>query len=307
MPTKFLEGLGSQLVEQWAANLLTPAFVFWLGGLVAWIQKFGWNNWQQWFTQLVEPLQIAVLVASLLLVAASAFVIQQLDLVVLRWFEGYWPTWMNPLRQRLLKQQQSRVQRLEQRWQELAARRDQTGSLTATELDEFVNIDFQLRQVPAQPDLLMPTKLGNILRAAESHSANKYGLDAIICWPRLWLVLPDTVKKELQETRSNLNTAARIWLWGILFSVWGIWAVWAIPISLLVALFAHHWMLNAAATYGDLLESAFDLYRLELYKALYLPLPINPAHERQLGRQLTEYLWRGSEQDSPKFIYHDNH
>lgn len=68
-------------------------------------------------------------------------------------------------------------------------------------------------QFPSQPNRLMPTKLGNILRAAESRPYDKYGLDAVICWSRLWLLLPDGVKKELQEARSNLNTAARFWLW----------------------------------------------------------------------------------------------
>jgi hypothetical protein len=302
MPTKFLEGLGSKLVEQWAANLLTPAFIFWMGGWIAWMQKFGWQDWQQSLTQLAEPLQIAVLLAGLFLIVTSAFVIQRLDLLVLRWCEGYWPTWLNPLRQWLIHRQQQYLQQLEQRWQALAAQRDQTGRLTALELDEFVTIDWQLRQMPTEPDRLMPTKLGNLLRAAESHPTNKYGLDAIICWPRLWLVLPDSVKKELQETRSVLNTAARVWLWGLLFSVWSIWAWWALPIALLVLLLAHHWMLNAAATYGDLLEAAFDLHRWELYKALHWPLPSHPAQERQFGHQLTEYLWRGSDRDQPEFI-----
>ena len=33
MHSKFLEGMTGKVVEQWATNLLTPAFVFWLGGL----------------------------------------------------------------------------------------------------------------------------------------------------------------------------------------------------------------------------------------------------------------------------------
>jgi hypothetical protein len=307
MPTKFLESLGGKLAEQWVANLLTPAFVFWIGGLAAWIQRFGWKGLQQWFTQLTEPLQIAVLIGSLLLVTASAFAIQRFDLAVLRFFEGYWPTWMKPLRRWLLKRQRRWFDRLDQRWQELANKRDQAKrsgkELSTEELDEFVEIDGKLRQVPSEPERLMPTKLGNLLRTAESRPTDKYGLDAVICWPRLWLVLPDPVKKELQETRSELNTAARIWLWGVLFLFWAVWAWWAIPIGIFVAIFAYYWMLDAAATYGDLLESTFDLYRMELYKSLRWPLPTNPAEERRLGLELTEYLWRGFDRDKPEFIH----
>ncbi|MBW4475139.1 MAG: hypothetical protein KME45_32880 [Stenomitos rutilans HA7619-LM2] len=305
MPTKLLESLGGKLAEQWVANLLTPAFVFWLGGLAAWIQKFGWHPLEQWFTQLVEPLQIAILFVGLLVVLVTAFAIQKLDLTVLRFFEGYWSTWMNPLRRWLLKQQRKKLVRLDQRWQALAIKRDQLRQaqqdLTLEDLDELLAIDWQLRQAPSQPERLMPTKLGNLLRAAETRPTEKYGLDAIICWSRLWLVLPDTIKKELQEARADLNTAARIWLWGVLFWVWAVWVWWAIPVGLLVAWFAYVWMLEAAATYSDLLESVFDLHRLTLYKSLQFPVPKNPAEEKQLGQELTEYLWRGSDRPYPEF------
>lgn len=301
MPTKLLESLGGKLVDQWAANLLTPAFAFWLGGLVAWLQTFGWSALEAWFTHLVEPLQIAVLVAGLLLIAATAFAVQQFDLTVLRLFEGYWPTWMKPLKRRLLKRQRQVFNRLDQRWQALAIKRDQSG-LTPEEQEELVAIDWQLRQFPSQLDRLMPMQLGNVLRAAESRPGEKYGLDAVICWSRLWLVLPDGVKKELQEARSQLNTAAQIWSWGMLFSLWTIWAWWALPLGLLFAWFAHRWMLEAAATYGDLLESAFDLHRLALYQSLRWPLPTHPAEEKLFGQQITEYLWRGSDRSTPTFL-----
>jgi hypothetical protein len=37
-----------------------------------------------------------------------------------------------------------------------------------------------------------------------------------------------------------------------------------------------------------------DLYRPLLCQALRWPLPTNPQEERELGKALTEYLWRGS-------------
>lgn len=307
MPTKLLESLGGKLAEQWAANLFTPAFVFWLGGLIAWIQRFGWQTLEQWFTQLVDPLQVAILFVALLIILTTAFAIQKLDLAVLRFFEGYWSRWLKPLRRWLIQRQYREWMRLDQRWQALALKREQLQQdqkdLPPEELEELIAIDWQLRQVPSQPQRLMPTKLGNLLRAAETRPTEKYGLDAVICWSRLWLVLPEPVKKELQEARADLNTAARVWLWGVLFCSWIIWAWWAVPVGVGVAWFAYGWMLESAATYSDLLESAFDLYRMELYKSLHFPLPAHPAEERELGLQVTEYLWRGSQREKPKFIY----
>ena len=158
--------------------------------------------------------------------------------------------------------------------------------------DELALLDWQQHQLPL-PDKLMSTRLGNILRAAERRPLEKYGLDAIICWSRLWLLLPDAVKQELRAARADLNAAARVWLWSVLFMVWGVWALWAIPLGLLSALFAYRWAIAAATLYGDLIEATFDLYRQLLYDSLGWRRPPDPEEERRVGRELTEYLWRG--------------
>src|SRR5260370_24295303 len=77
-----------------------------------------------------------------------------------------------------------------------------------------------LRSMPRQDALGMPTRLGDILRAAERRPADKYGLDTIACWTALWLLLPAEAKTELVQARSALHNAARTWLLGALFGVW---------------------------------------------------------------------------------------
>jgi hypothetical protein len=47
------------------------------------------------------------------------------------------------------------------------------------------------------------------------------------------------------------------------------------------------------------------LYRIDLYRQLRWPPPINPAEERVLGERLTTYLWRGSDDPSPTFTRAD--
>lgn len=299
MLPKFLESLGNNLAQQWIAKVLTPAFVFWFGGVGVWVWRFGWKNVEQWLTQKSEALPLTYLIGGLLIVSTSAIVVQRFELLVLRFLEGYWPRWMRPLRSWLLKRQAVQVKKSEQRFQVLASRG--LEKLNSEELDEYVRLDWQLKQTPVQSDRLMPTRLGNILRAAERRSLEKYGLDAVICWPRFWLLLPDNVKTDLTETRANLNSAVRVWIWSILFLVWGIWTWWAILAGILSALLAYRWMLDAAVIYGDLVESAFDLHRTALYKSLRWPMPTNPAEERRIGEALTTYLWRGSDQSEPTF------
>ena len=61
MPTKFLESLGGKLAERWLSTILTPAFIFWGGGLGAWIYRHGWLSLETWFTKQSQPAQIALL------------------------------------------------------------------------------------------------------------------------------------------------------------------------------------------------------------------------------------------------------
>jgi hypothetical protein len=144
----------------------------------------------------------------------------------------------------------------------------------------------------------MPTELGNILRAAETRPTDKYGLDVIVCWPRLWLVLPESATAELAAARSDLDSAIRTGLWGGLYLVWAIWVWWAMPIAVLVIFLAYQSAVGAAATYGKLVESAFDMYRMTLFEKAGWSPP-QPATEIADGEALTKYFWRRPSKSPP--------
>jgi hypothetical protein len=158
---------------------------------------------------------------------------------------------------------------------------------------ERVQLSLKLRLAPTNREAYMPTKLGNILRSAENRPSERYGLVSTICWPRLWLLLSNETKQEISEDRSALNTAARLILWSFLFLVWTFWAWWVPIVALLVAIWSYRWALSAAEVYGDLLESAFDLHRFELYKAVHFPIPKDTSEEKEKGEELTAYLFYG--------------
>jgi hypothetical protein len=292
MPTKFLENLGSKLAEKWLSTLLTPAFVFWAGGLGAWIYRYGWSSLETWLTKQSQSIQIALLIIALLSIISSALIVQNGELIVLRFLEGYWPRSLRKLRNNFIKIEQNKKDKLLKRFQLLLVEKEnQNKHLSSEEIEEIARLNSLLHYFPIY---LMPTQLGNILRAAEERPRNQYGLDTFICWPRLWLLLPDSVKTELTEARTTLNIGARIWLWSVLFLIWTPLAWWAIPTGTLSAYLSYRWLLNSAIIYSDLLESAFDLYRFELYKSLRFALPKSSQEERQLGEQLTAYLWKRS-------------
>jgi hypothetical protein len=218
--------------------------------------------------------------------------IEWFTLPILRSAEGYWPGLLRGLRSRFTARLSRRLEKQKQHWQ-LLAEGQQAGKLNAREIEEYARLDFELAKYPVASHLLMPTRLGNLLRAAEEYPYVRYGLEVTVTWPRLWLILPESTRKEVAGARQALDERTRIMGWGLLFTIWSIWAWWSVVVALSVTLVAYRGMLSAAALYGELLRATFDLYRFRLYKSLNWPVPTSPADERGHGEDLTEYLHRG--------------
>jgi hypothetical protein len=308
--TDFWTGLGGKLAERWITLLFSSAFAFWAGGLAAWVWRYerplistgGWKallaHWAAELQVLPVVAQAALVVGLLLVIVVSSLIAQRLSAPVLRLLEGYWPRWMDWLREPLVRFRSKRIDRDNDRLRQLA--RD-VSKLTTKESAEYLKLDRRLASTPKVPNRRMPTRLGNILRASEGRPGAHYGLDAVVCWPRLWLLLPEAAKQEVSAARGALNAAAQLWLWAVLFVGWTVWAWWALPVGILIAAGSYSRVLGAAATYAELVESCYDVHRRLLYEALRWPLPSTPAEEQQHGKELTAYLAHGSKATAPAF------
>ncbi|MEL6601760.1 MAG: hypothetical protein AAFP20_00865 [Cyanobacteria bacterium J06614_10] len=301
--TKVLSSFGNKLSERWIATLFTPAFAFWLGGGAIYLQLQGWNNpARKAFNALSDPIKITVLTLLLLSIAASGFIVQRFDWIIIRWMEGYWPKFMRPLRSQILKRQNKRLERDETRRQQLALKAKNTP-LNPDELEDFSQLDWQLtHQIPEDPASRMPTHLGNILRAAELAPQLKYGLNSVLCWPHLWMLLPEQARTDVATARADLDTAARLWLWSKLFCLWSISAFWAGPpyialwpivVGGFCAWLSYRWAINAAQNYASLVCAAYDLYRFNLYESMKLKVPETRTEEIQMAEKLNSFLLRG--------------
>lgn len=288
--TAFWEGFASKLADQWGARLLSPALVFWTGGVLAWVsddpRRF--DHLGQSVQRLPAASQVGLVIAGLLVVVGSAVIVEQLAFSALRLMEGY--RW-GPLGTLLTRRKRVQLRHLDVRAQGLAAAGDAA----------LPRIEAALRRHPAQGREL-PTRLGNLLRASEDRPGERYGLDAATCWPHLWLVLDESTRSELVAARASLNGAAQLWLWSIAFAVWTLWAWWALPAAVVGAAYAYYVAaLSAARTFGALVEAAFALHRHRLYRALRWPLPERPADEPAAGEALSLYLLRGISPDDLAF------
>ena len=292
----FWESVSGKLAERLTAELLAPATLFWAAGLGAWILDEGWNDSAgrvvRWFSGLSGVEQVLISAGALGALVVSAAIGEHVAPTVLRLLEGYWPRGLRRLRDAATAARSRRIERAESALVKLEAKRRRSG-LTPGETLEFSRLDSKLRRVPAAPDLRMPTRLGDVLRAGETWPRQKYGLDAVVCWPRLWLLLPEQVRTDLAEARKELDHSVAIAMWGVLIVVWTPLTWWALPAAAVVASFAYARSLRAAEVFADLVEAAFDDFRDSLYTHVGLAVPAAREGERRAGEFLTAYLWRG--------------
>ncbi|MBD3308979.1 hypothetical protein GF339_21410 [candidate division KSB3 bacterium] len=291
------------LVEGWFVIPLKSGLFFWVGGGLAYIwHRGGWKAFWKTFSLIdLEKTNLAVVllfVGFVLIMAVASSLLKHFDDVILRALEGYY--WPSGVLIRWTRWQDQKWREKETRRQTLTNDLHNKKELSRKERDELADLERQLMHLP-EKDNRLPTRLGNTLRGYEQRPREKYGLDAFVCWPRLWILLPKEVREEVSLARNNLDTAIHTWIWSLLFLVWGIWALWAIVVGLVLTFFSYRWILQAARIYGQLVEASFDIHRFALYESLHWPLPTNPAEERPRGKQLTAYLWRGSEEPKPEF------
>jgi hypothetical protein len=147
---------------------------------------------------------------------------------------------------------------------------------------------------------LLPTRLGNVLRAAEDEAGQRYGLDTVTMMPRLYPFLSERLADGLGELRDQLDVAARLCVTLLLATMisallllprlllHGWWLVLPVATAVL-AWVAYKAALQAAMAYGRLIYVAFDLHRFDMLRGLHLPLP-DAAKEEESNTALSEFF-----------------
>jgi hypothetical protein len=302
---KFWESVGGKFSDRLAAQS-SPALVFWVSAVALWAMAgAGVSRLSEaghWLDEQSVTVQIAALLGVLLVVAASTVVVDRLTTPMLRLMEGYWPRWGKPLRRFLVSRAQAKADADAKALQELWSRRLAGESLTGDDLDRLAVLEVRWHHTPSLLVRFMPTRVGNVLRAAETRPKDNYGLDAVIVWPRLWLVMPESTRQELGLARHSLDSSVAAVVWALAFCLFAPLSWWALIAGLAVATGALLWWVPArAVVFADLVDAAYDLHRGELYKQLRWPQPQTPWKEQQAGPALTNYLWRGSTAQNPRF------
>jgi hypothetical protein len=198
----------------------------------------------------------------------------------------------------------------EQRRTQFMRERDELRRMRRDEPDYVPRIINFRRTYPHDPNLILPTRFGNVIRAFETYSLNVYGVDAIPAWHRLVAVVPKDFAGQVDDARAEVNFWINVWVVAILFTglaaarfIWDAYSLvtgagarplsshafvqihWEhavlAAIAIGIAFLAYGFAIERAQEWGDLVKSAFDLYLPALAKVLGYDLP--PTREGQLA------------------------
>jgi hypothetical protein len=270
-----------------------------LAGLIR-IWVYGFKETVEWWQQdwMVGQVggfvtQIWILVGILVLITVLAYLLQPFTRLIIRSYEGYWPA---GLRSWFTARGENKT------WQGKSKQRTQAEE--TEDWSKYNDLQAQLFYgYPSRPARLMPTRLGNVLRAAEDYSKSAYGMDSVFWWPRLWPLLPEAVKKEidgaLMPVVALLNFSLLMVLAALVGSFYlgygGFW--WRSLLiflgGLCLSLVSYHAAVSQAQDYGERIRSAIDLYRFDLLKSLRQAMPENLGAEIKLWEQLMLWLYNG--------------
>jgi len=280
-------------------TVLLPLLAFSAGVGALIVTHFGWTATSERWHHL-DGAEQAILaggaVVALLLLTQLGEVLMQ---PVVRAYEGYWMLrpWAAPLGRARCRAQQ-------RRW----------DSLVLTDPRDYTR---RYREFPAQPQEVLPTRLGNAIRTAESYARDerRYGVDAVFFWPRLYPLLPDALRDSLAAARSSMEQLLFIALLsGALAPVTLVLAIaLRLPVAVwlpvvvaapVLASLTYRSAVAVAVSYGELVRSAFDTHRLKLLTSLGYALPASLDEERQLWRAIGQLLYR-RDTDRPDLLrYH---
>jgi hypothetical protein len=154
---------------------------------------------------------------------------------------------------------------------------------------------------PHQDRLILPTSFGNTIRAFEVYSIVMYGIDAIRTWPRLLAVIPEHYRQFLDSAKSQVDFWANTWFVSIFLLLeycgfllyapvkWN--QTWWIPLVIIsLIFFAFYRARIAAANWGILVRSAFDLFLDDLRIKLGFSKPSNIEEERKMWSQFSQAI-----------------
>jgi len=164
------------------------------------------------------------------------------------------------------------------------------------------------REFPDKRGLILPTRLGNIIRSFEYYPKREYGIDSIEIWPRLIAAIPTDFAVSIDDAKTAFDfmmncsalsgaLAAALMFAGLInpasLASSGALAFWAIKILAfwLLAYCFYRLSIPRADAWGSMVKSSFDLYRRKLLEQLGYKYSIEARkEERKLWEEVSRQM-----------------
>jgi hypothetical protein len=233
--------------------------------------------------------------------------IHPIQFAIVQFFEGYWGTWpiSQVIRYRRIVHYQQLCQQLNR---DIGSAEDKLEALREARPKSTLSLRAPIRSkgdeagrvrdmFPADLNEVMPTRLGNVLRRAESLAGSQYGIDALQAVPLLLLVAPANQVDYVNDQRSQLDLAVRMTFISAMAAVTAVIFLWPDGVWVLIALvpyalayFSYRGAVVAAGHYGSALETLINLNRFTLYQQFHVKLPASTEKEKEMNGTLADLL-----------------
>jgi hypothetical protein len=243
------------------------------------------------FPVLVDSLGIIELLALAALVLLLSLILQPFQVSLVQLLEGYWgTTWIGAALNDI------GVERHRRRWvhlQQIA----RSEAITAEARRARAVAEALLVRYPMTESRLLPTQLGNALRAAEDRAGQRYGLATVTVWPRLYPYLSEPLARTLDGVRDQLDAAARLCVVLMVATLVSAamlltdgWWLLVPAATAVLSLLSYRSAIQAAIAYGEAMHWAFDLHRFDMLRALHYRLPTSMEEELKFNKQLSVFF-----------------
>ncbi len=252
-----------------------------------------------------------------------------LDMQIYMLFEGrrYWPDFLKKF---CINCEKKRLKKLHDEINIYLAERDKKNNAQNQNINKndtknlisekkYRENSIRIRRFPMNDDgdyvVKFPTRLGNLLCAYEEYPKRIYGMSSLFYWPRLWLILDDKLREEIDNQQaiadSTVYSATALMVSGIISFFY--LALKYFNISLLDSIPNYYVIVYTAAyapilgfllfrnsfeihwRFGDLFKSVFDIYssKIEFEKILAEISSISNLKLEELSlKQKNQIVWR---------------
>jgi hypothetical protein len=321
--TSIFSTISGQFGKAWILGALLPTSLFVVLGLIL-VQPLLPLAWQVVGSpsELDTGGVLAVSFATLLL----SGLLFHLNNPLIRFYEGY-PWREGWLGQKRVRHYERRFDASEARWRGM---RTLLRKMSDKQSDDYVEISkwrdrigiARNRELPGEKALVLPTRLGNVIRSFEEYPRMQYGLDAIALWPHLLEVIDKDHAAAIEDEKVGfdfmLNMSFLLGMLGVATLYAGLadlvsaatrnetpWS-WLVQLAAFAGLayLAYLSAINRATGWGSAVRAAFETNRWTILRQLgYQAAPATLEAERDLWKYISQQVLRREDPSGPAAAY----